>query len=89
MWFCGRRIRAGRSTGRAVDEIVGGGIVNRAFYIILIPAALVAIGYVVVFQLMRGTPPAYWRLILPFAFVGGTLWWFGRTVGRKKSSGAQ
>jgi hypothetical protein len=47
MWFCGRRIRAGRSTGRAVDEIVGGGIVNRAFYIILIPAALVAIGYCV------------------------------------------
>jgi hypothetical protein len=60
--------------------------VNRAFYIILIPEVLVAIGYVVVFGLMGGTPTAYWRLILPFAFVGGTLWWFGRGAARKKGS---
>ena len=39
---------------------------NRAFAIILIPAVLVAIGYVVVFRSM-GITPAYWRLILPFA----------------------
>ncbi|HMD38539.1 MAG TPA: hypothetical protein VKH15_04610 [Candidatus Acidoferrum sp.] len=60
---------------------------NRAFYIVLIPAVLVAIGYVVVFRLMGGTPPGYWRLILPFAFVGGALWWFGRGAAREKTSG--
>jgi hypothetical protein len=62
---------------------------NRAFYIILIPAVLVAAGYVFVFEFVLRTPAAYWRLILPFAFVGGALWWLGRGAARKKSSGAQ
>jgi ABC-type glycerol-3-phosphate transport system permease component len=50
---------------------------NRAFAIILIPALLVAIGYVIVFRSM-GVPPAYWRLILPMAALGGALWWLAR-----------
>jgi hypothetical protein len=55
---------------------------NRAFAIILIQALLVAIGYVVVFRSM-GISPAYWRLILPMALLGGALWWLGRRAARK------
>jgi ABC-type glycerol-3-phosphate transport system permease component len=61
---------------------------NRAFAIILIPAALVAIGYVVVFRSM-GISPAYWRLLLPASFLGGAIWWLERRAQRKTSSGAQ
>ncbi|MGC1482633.1 MAG: hypothetical protein WA789_02470 [Candidatus Acidiferrum sp.] len=50
---------------------------NRAFAIILTPVVLVAIGYVVVFHAM-GVSPAYWRLILPAAIVGGAMWWLAR-----------
>ena len=51
---------------------------NRAFFIILIPPLLVLIGYVVVFRGMGGVAPAYWRVILPVALLGGALWWVGR-----------
>jgi ABC-type glycerol-3-phosphate transport system permease component len=61
---------------------------NRAFAIILIPALLVAIGYVIVFRSM-GVSPAYWRLILPLALLGGALWWLGRRAARKAGSGAR
>jgi len=61
---------------------------NRAFAIILIPAVLVAIGYVVVFRSM-GISPAYWRLILPLALLGGALWWLGRRAARKEHLGAR
>jgi ABC-type glycerol-3-phosphate transport system permease component len=55
---------------------------NRAFAIILIPALLVAIGYVVVFRSM-GVSPAYWRLVLPLALLGGALWWVSRKSEKK------
>ncbi|HJX94470.1 MAG TPA: hypothetical protein VJ324_02545 [Candidatus Acidoferrum sp.] len=61
---------------------------NRGFYIILIPAALVAIGYVVVFRYI-GVSPAYWRLILPVLLFAGAMWWLSRRTGRKTGSGAQ
>jgi cell shape-determining protein MreD len=61
---------------------------NRALSIVLIPAVFVAVGYVFVLEFVLGTPGAYWRLIVPFALVGGALWWFGREA-RKRSSGAQ
>jgi ABC-type glycerol-3-phosphate transport system permease component len=61
---------------------------NRAFFIILVPALLVAIGYVVVFRSM-GVSPAYWRLILPLALLGGALWWLGQRAARKAGSGAR
>jgi ABC-type glycerol-3-phosphate transport system permease component len=61
---------------------------NRAFAIILIPALLVAVGYVIVFRSM-GVSPAYWRLALPVAALGGALWWLGRRTARKTGSGAQ
>jgi len=55
---------------------------NRAFYIILVPALLVAIGYVVVFRHI-GVSPAYWRLILPALLFAGGLWWVARRTEKK------
>jgi hypothetical protein len=55
---------------------------NRAFAIILIPALLVAIGYVFVFHSMGVSPP-YWKLILPVALLGGALWWLARRREKK------
>jgi ABC-type glycerol-3-phosphate transport system permease component len=55
---------------------------NRAFAIILIPALLVAIGYVVVFHSMGVSPP-YWKLILPATLLGGALWWLARRREKK------
>jgi ABC-type glycerol-3-phosphate transport system permease component len=50
---------------------------NRGFYIIFVPALLVAIGYVVVFRYI-GVSPAYWRLILPVVMFAGAMWWVAR-----------
>jgi ABC-type glycerol-3-phosphate transport system permease component len=61
---------------------------NRAFAIILIPALLVAIGYVVVFRSM-GVSPGYWRLILPAAALGVAMLWLWRRTSRKAGSGAR
>ena len=58
---------------------------NRAFYIILIPAVLVAMGYLVVFRLL-GESPQYWRAIIPLAALGGALLWFARRSARKESA---
>jgi len=60
---------------------------NRGFYIILVPAALVAIGYVVVFRYI-GVSPAYWRLILPVVLLAGALGWLARRSARKTGSSA-
>jgi ABC-type glycerol-3-phosphate transport system permease component len=59
---------------------------NRGFAIILVPALLVAIGYLVVFRSM-GVSPAYWRLILPLALLGGALVWLRWRAARKTDSG--
>jgi ABC-type glycerol-3-phosphate transport system permease component len=61
---------------------------NRGFFIILVPAALVAIGYIVVFRYI-GVTPAYWRLILPVLLFAGAMWWLGRKAARKTGSGAR
>ena len=57
---------------------------NRGFFIILIPALLVAIGYVVVFRYI-GVTPAYWRLILPVVLFAGAMWWLGAEDERRKT----
>jgi ABC-type glycerol-3-phosphate transport system permease component len=61
---------------------------NRGFFIILVPAALVAIGYIVVFRYI-GVTPAYWRLILPALLFAGAMWWLGRGTARKTGSGTR
>jgi ABC-type glycerol-3-phosphate transport system permease component len=61
---------------------------NRGFFIIFVPAALVAIGYIVVFRHI-GVTPAYWRLILPVLLFAGAMWRLGRRTARKTGSGAR
>ena len=59
---------------------------NRGFLIILIPAVLVALGYLVVFRYI-GVTSGYGRLAAAMiVFVGG-IWWLGRR-NRKNSSSA-
>jgi hypothetical protein len=58
---------------------------NRALYIILIPAVLVASGYVLVFRYL-GFSPGYPRLIILLVLFVGALWWLGRRTARKTGS---
>jgi len=55
---------------------------NRAFLIIMIPALLVAAGYIVVLRTM-GIAPGYPRLVIAMIFFFGTIYWFSRRSGRK------
>ncbi len=64
-----------------------GETMNRGFLIILVPAALVAIGYLVVFRYI-GVSPAYWRLILPVVLFAVAMWWLARRTARKTGSSA-
>lgn len=58
---------------------------NRSLYIILIPALLVAAGYIVVLKLM-GIAPGYPRLIIAMIlFFGGIYWLSKRSGGKAKS----
>jgi ABC-type spermidine/putrescine transport system permease subunit II len=59
---------------------------NRALLIILVPAILVALGYVLVFRLL-GLSPSYLRFILGGAvFLGAAYWlWPKRPRGAQKA----
>jgi ABC-type glycerol-3-phosphate transport system permease component len=59
---------------------------NRGFLIILVPAALVAIGYLVVFRYI-GVSPAYWRLILPVVLFAVAMWWLASKTARQQEPG--
>jgi ABC-type spermidine/putrescine transport system permease subunit II len=59
---------------------------NRALLIIMIPALLVAAGYIVVFRAM-GIAPGYPRLVTAMIFFFGMIYWFSRRGGRKANSG--
>jgi len=61
---------------------------NRALFIILIPALLVASGYVIVLREM-GFSPGYPRLIVVVALILGALYWLSRNAKRKAGSGRQ
>jgi len=58
---------------------------NRAFLIIMIPALLVAAGYVAVFRYM-GISPGYPRLIITLVLLFGALYWLSRRNARKPES---
>jgi membrane protein DedA with SNARE-associated domain len=58
---------------------------NRAFLIIMIPALLVAAGYIVVLRTM-GIAPGYPRLVIAMIFFFGTIYWFSRRSGSKANS---
>ena len=59
---------------------------NRALWIIMIPALLVAAGYVIVLREM-GFAPGYPRLIVVLALFFGVLYWLSRKSARKADSG--
>ena len=58
---------------------------NRALLIIMIPALLVAVGYIVVLRAM-GIAPGYGRLIFPLVFFFVAIYWFSRRSGRGVNS---
>jgi len=58
---------------------------NRAFLIILIPALLVAFGYIVVLRYM-GFAPGYPRLIIAMVLFFGTIYWLSRRNAGKANS---
>ena len=59
---------------------------NRAFYIIFVPVLLVMMGYIAVFRYM-GLSPGYPRLVVAVLLFAAAVWWLGRLVARKSSSG--
>ena len=60
---------------------------NKSFFIILIPALLVAAGYVVVLRLM-GIPPGYPRLIIAIVLFFGGIYWLSKRSGKKAKTGS-
>jgi hypothetical protein len=58
---------------------------NRSFFIIMIPALLVAAGYIVVLRYM-GIAPGYPRLVVAMVLFFGMIYWLSRPSGRKANS---
>jgi len=61
---------------------------NRAFLIILIPAILVALGYLLVFRFL-GIAPGYFRLILPLAIFLAAAYWLWPKRPRNEMKGKE
>ena len=59
---------------------------NRSIFIILIPALLVAAGYIVVLRLM-GIAPGYPRLVVAMLLFFGAIYWLSRRSGEKAKTG--
>jgi hypothetical protein len=55
---------------------------NNALYIILIPALMVAAGYIFVLRYM-GFAPGYLRLMIAIALIAGAIYWLARRASRK------
>ena len=58
---------------------------NRALYIIMIPVALVALGYILVFRAV-GLAPGYPRMIVVLSIFLAAIWWAARKTARKTNS---
>jgi hypothetical protein len=61
---------------------------NRSILIILIPALLVATGYIVVLRMM-GIAPGYPRLIIAMILFFGGIYWLSKRSGKKANSSGQ
>jgi hypothetical protein len=59
---------------------------NRSILIILIPALLVAAGYIVVLRLM-GITPGYQRLAVAMVLFFGAMYWRSRRSAKKANTG--
>jgi hypothetical protein len=60
---------------------------NRSLLIILIPALLVAVGYIVVLEMM-GVSPGYPRLIVAVVLFFGGIYWLSKRSGKKAKTGS-
>lgn len=60
---------------------------NRSLLIILIPALLVAVGYIVVLEMM-GVSPGYPRLIVAVVLFFGGIYWLRKRSGKKAKTGS-
>lgn len=58
---------------------------NRAILIILIPALLVAAGYIFVLRTL-GLAPGYLRLIVPVTLLFGAIYWLSRKGANKANT---
>jgi len=58
---------------------------NRSFLIIMVPALLVAAGYIVVLRYM-GIAPGYPRLVVAMILFFGMIYWLSRRSGRRPNS---
>lgn len=61
---------------------------NRSIYIIVVPALLVAVGYIVVLRMM-GLAPGYPRLIIAMILFFGGIYWLSKRSAKKVKSGSQ
>lgn len=61
---------------------------NRSIVIILIPALLVAAGYIVVLRMM-GIAPGYPRLVIAMILFFGGIYWLSKRSGKKANSSGQ
>jgi hypothetical protein len=61
---------------------------NRSLWIILVPALLVAAGYIIVLRMM-GFAPGYPRLIVAMVLFFGGIYWLSKRSGKKANSGGQ
>jgi hypothetical protein len=61
---------------------------NRSFLIILIPALIVAAGYIVVLRMM-GVAPGYPRLIVAMILFFGGIYWLSKRSAKKAKSSSQ
>jgi len=61
---------------------------NSSLFIILIPALLVAAGYIFVLRLM-GIAPGYPRLIVAMVLFFGGMYWLSRRSGKKAKTVGQ
>jgi hypothetical protein len=59
---------------------------NRSIFIILIPALLVAAGYIVVLRLI-GIAPGYSRLAVAMVLFFGAIYWLSRRSRKKAKTG--
>jgi len=61
---------------------------NRSILIIMVPALLVAAGYIIVLRMM-GIAPGYPRLIIAMTLFFGGIYWLSKRSGKKASSNGQ
>jgi hypothetical protein len=59
---------------------------NRSFFIIMVPALLIAAGYVVVLRMM-GVSPGYPRLAIAMVLFFGGIYWLSKRSGKKAKTG--